>query len=201
MLKKTAHLVSFLLHPFFMPVAGMAILLFTGSNLAFLPLQARKMILLLFAAGTLALPAVVLPLTSMRHDLLLQKKDDRNLPLVLTFVFYLLTYFIFLKVPVYGFMHAFLLGAVAAVFVALVVNLRWKISLHMVGLGGLSAFLLILTMTQKINLLPWFIVAVLASGLAGTARLYLGSHSQSQIYAGYFAGLVSMFVCMEFFAF
>jgi hypothetical protein len=201
MFKKTAHIVSFLLHPFLMPVAGMAILLFTGSYMPFLPLAARKMIIILFATGTLLLPAVMMPLTLMRRDLLLQKKDDRTYPLVLTFIFYLLTYFLFARIPVYGFMHAFMLGAVISVFLALMINLKWKISLHMIGLGGLSAFLLMITMTQKINLLPWFIISVFASGIAGTARLYLNSHSPSQVYTGFFAGFLSMTFSLSYLAF
>ena len=119
-------------------------------------------------------------------------KDERTLPLTLTWTFYLLTYFLFLKIPVFGFMHSFMLAATFSVLFALIINLRWKISLHMIGLGGLTCFLLILTLTRQINLLPWILVSVLASGIAGTSRLYLNAHSPSQIYAGYFLGFASM---------
>jgi len=182
-----------------MPLVGISILLFTGSYVSLLPLAAKKMILLLFASGTLILPAFLMPLTFFGGDLFSQKQDERTMPLTLTFTFYLITYFLFLKVPVFSFMHSFMLGALFSVFMALLINLRWKISLHMIGLGGLTAFLLIITLTRQINLLPWILASVLASGIAGTSRLYLNSHSPSQIYAGYFVGVASMTACLFLF--
>ena len=196
MLKKTALSISVLFHPLIMPLAGMAILLFTGSYVSLLPFPAKKMILLLFAIGTLFLPAIMIPLAYFRNELKMQKQDERTLPLILTFTFYILTYFLFLKIPVFGFMHNFMLGALFAVFLALIINLQWKISLHMIGLGGLTAFLLIIILTKQVNVYSWLLLSILASGLAGTARLYLNSHSPAQIYTGYFIGCISMTVCM-----
>jgi hypothetical protein len=199
MIKKTALLFSVLLHPLFMPLAGISIILFTGSYVTLLPLAAKKMILLLFASGTLLLPAIMMPLAYMRGDIMMQKQNERNIPLVLSFIFYLFTYILFLKVPVYDFMHSFMLGAVVSVFLALIINTHWKISLHMIGLGGLTAFLLMVSFTREINLYPWLLLSVLASGVAGTSRLYLNYHSPAQVYAGYGLGSITMVICMVFF--
>ncbi len=196
MLKKTALVFTVLLHPLFMPLAGILILLFSGSYVALLPLAARKLIILLFVSGTLLLPALMIPLAYFRGDVFLQKQNERNIPLTLTLIFYLLTYFLFRKVPVYGFMHSFLLGALVSVFLALIINLRWKISLHMIGLGGLTAFLLMITLTRQINLFPWLLLSVLASGIAGTSRLYLEAHSPAQVYSGFILGCLSMAASM-----
>jgi hypothetical protein len=199
MFKKTALFFSYVLHPLLMPFIGIFILLFTGSYVSLLPLPARKMILLLFASGTLILPAFMMPLVYFQKDLLMQKRDQRSIPLTFTFIFYLLTYILFLKIPVYGFLHRFMLGALSSVLIALIINMRWKISLHMIGLGGLTTFLVIITLTRQINLFPWVLVALLASGIAGSSRLYLNSHTQAQIYAGFFAGCTIMSVCLLFF--
>jgi hypothetical protein len=140
----------------------------------------------------------MMPLAYFRGDFLMQKQNERNFPLVLSFIFYLLTYYLFLKVPVYGFLHSFMLGGVISVFMALIINLRWKISLHLIGLGALTSFLLMVSFTRQINLFPWLMVSVLASGIAGTSRLYLGSHSPAQIYTGYLVGWLSMSVSLLF---
>ncbi len=197
--KNIALFFSAILHPLLMPLAGITILLFTSGYVSMLPLPARKLIVLLFASGTLLLPAIMLPLAFFRNDILMQKQNERTIPLALTLIFYMLTYFLFLKVPVFRFMHSFLLGALFSVFIALIITLKWKISLHMIGLGGLTAFLLYVTVNRQINLFPWVLISVLASGIAGTSRLYLNSHSQAQIYAGYFTGGFCMWLCMIFF--
>lgn len=121
------------------------------------------------------------------------------MPLVFTFIFYLITYVLFLKVPVYSFMHSYMLAGVVSVFSAMLINLRWNISLHMIGLGALTAFLLMVALTKQIDLYPWLLVSILASGIAGTSRLYLGSHSQAQVYGGYLLGAVIMTVCIYLF--
>jgi len=197
MLKKTSLFFSILFHPLFMPLSGIVILLFSGSYISLLPLEARKLIILLFATGTLLLPALMIPLTYLRKDILLQKQTERVLPLMLTLIFYTMTYVLFLKVPVYRFMHNFMLASLLSVFTALVINFRWKISLHMIGLGGMTAFLLIVTMTRQVNLYPWILVSIFVSGIVGTARLYLDSHSPAQIYAGYITGIIIMSVCLS----
>lgn len=192
MYKKTAVFFSILFHPLFMPLLGISILLFSGGYVSLLPLAAKKMILLLIATGTLLLPALMMPLAYFQGDILMQKRFQRNIPLTLSFIFYLLTYLLFLKVPVYGFLHNFMLGSLSSVLVALFINLRWKISLHMIGLGGLTAFLFIVSFTNEINLFPFLILSILASGITGTSRLYLDSHTPAQIYAGFFAGFIAM---------
>jgi len=192
MYRKTAIALSVLLHPLVMPLAGLSILFFSGSYVSFLPIEAKKLILILFASGTLILPALMIPLIYFRGTLMMEKQNERNIPLALTFIFYLLTYILFLKVPVYNFLHNFMLGALLSVLASLIINLRWKISIHMIGLGGITAFLLISAFTRQINVMPWILVSILASGIAGTARLYLNSHTPGQIYMGYFAGILIM---------
>ena len=38
--------------------------------------------------------------------------------------------------------------------------------------------------------LPYFIISILVSGVVGSARLYLKSHSASQVYAGFAVGFM-----------
>ncbi|MCB9014081.1 MAG: hypothetical protein H6539_08590 [Bacteroidales bacterium] len=194
MRKNIALFFSILFHPVLMPIAGMAILLFTGSYVSLIPIAARKMIMLLFASGTLLLPLIMIPVIRLRsdRDFMIQKQIERTLPLAMTFVFYLLTYTLFLKVPVYGFMHDYMLGIVVSVLLALIANLRFKISLHMIGMGGLTAFLLIIALERKIFLFYWLMAAILASGIVGTSRLYLKTHTPAEIYFGFFLGGLAM---------
>lgn len=192
MLRKTALLFSLLLHPLLMPLLGMLILLLANTYVSLLPAEARKIIIFLITTGTLLLPSLMIPISQLGGDIFQPSKEQRNLLLILTFIFYLLTYVLFLRIPVYHFMHNFILGSVISVFIALVVNRKWKISLHMIGLGGITAFLLLAGFKHRLDLFPWFIIAVFASGFAGFSRIYLNLHTPEQVYAGYLAGIASM---------
>jgi hypothetical protein len=202
MSKKIALGFSILLHPLLMPTIGMAILLFSGSYISNIPLTAKKLLILLVSSGTFLLPALMLPLIYMRGmitDIQMTEKRQRTIPLAITLIFYLLTFFLFMRIPVYRFMHSFILGSVISVFITLVISHRWKISIHMVGLGGLSAFLLVISLLLKINLFPYFMITILASGIAGSSRLYLQIHTAEEVYSGYFIGGLVMMGCLLFF--
>ena len=154
MTRKIALGFSILLHPLLMPTTGIAIILFSGSYLSNFPPAAKKLLIMLFSSGTLLLPLLMIPIFYMRGivtDLQMHEKKQRIAPLAITLIFYLLTFFLFLRVPVYRFMHSFMLGSVLLVFITLIINYRWKISIHMVGLGGICAFILMISILQNIN--------------------------------------------------
>jgi hypothetical protein len=87
-----------------------------------------------------------------------------------------------------------MLGCILALLGTLLISFRWKISIHMIGLGGLSAFLLLMSYLQDVNLLYYLVSTLLASGLAASSRLFLNAHTPEQIYSGYFLGFLLMAV-------
>jgi hypothetical protein len=148
------------------------------------------------------MPALMITLIYMRgmiSDLQMRDQRDRMAPLAITLIFYILTFFIFLRIPVYRFMHSFMLGALLSVLFTLIISLKWKISIHMIGLGGITSFIIMISIFQHIDLLPFFILAILASGFAGSARLYLDAHTPGQVYSGYLIGLIVMAGCLTLF--
>jgi hypothetical protein len=202
MTKKIALFFSILLHPLLMPTLAIIIILYSGSYLSNIPVTAKKLLIILFISGTFLLPLLMIPLIYMRGiitDLQLSERKQRTVPLTVTLIFYLLTFFLFLRIPVYRFMHSFMLASVISVFITLIVNYRWKISIHMVGLGGLSAFLIAVSILLNINLFPYLILTILASGITGSSRLYLQAHSPKEIYSGYLLGGLVMTGCLMIF--
>jgi membrane-associated phospholipid phosphatase len=60
--------------------------------------------------------------------------------------------------------------------------------MHMVALGGLIALILYISFYLKVNLSFYLILAVLASGITGTARLLLNAHTPGEVYSGFILG-------------
>lgn len=200
MTRKFALILSVLFHPLLMPTAGMIILLYSGSYFSNFSPSAKRMLILLFSSGTMIMPALMIALIYMRGmtgDLQLTDQKDRTTPLAITLIFYILTFFIYLRIPVYRFMHSFMLASVLSVLVSLLINFRWKVSLHMVGLGGILAFILIISIFQHINLLPYLILTIFITGLTASSRLYLYAHSPGQVYSGLLIGFIIMAGCLS----
>jgi len=195
MIKKLSLFFSFIFHPLLMPVAGISILLFTGSWISFIPSQSKKIILLLIVVGTLVLPLLMLPVFLFRKvisDIYLDKRSERLIPFSLTAVFYIFTYIMLRRMPVYHYIYAFMLGCVISACVLFFLNIRWKVSAHMTGLGGLTAFIFISAIHLEVNLLLYLILSIAATGIAASSRLILKAHTPSEVYSGFLLGATIM---------
>ena len=199
MFKKIAQSFSWTFHPLLMPSVGIFMLMYTDSYLSYIPEQARNMIILLTAIGTFVLPLLAIPVFLLQgkiNSLQLDDRKERIYPMALTSIFYLLTFFLFQRIPVFKFLHAFILGAFFSVLAGTLVSLKWKISAHMIGLGGLTGLVAMASLKLDINLYYSLIGIIIATGLTGTSRLYLEAHTPSQVYTGYVTGLLIMMLCL-----
>ena len=199
MTRKLSLFFSFLFHPLLIPVAGISILLFTGSWISFIAFQSKKVILMLFTVGTVLLPLLMIPVFLFRRvitDIYIDERSERLIPYSLTAIFYIFTYIMLRRIPVYHFMYAFMLGCVISVCVLFFLNIRWKISAHMTGLGGLTAFIFITAIHLEVNLLFYLVLSIAASGITASARLSLKAHTPAEVYAGFMLGATIMSCCL-----
>ena len=68
----------------------------------------------------------------------------------------------------------------------------WKISLHLIGIGGVLGVFLALQIIKG-GLLNLIVALILVSGILAFARLKEKAHSPAQVYAGFLLGVFSEF--------
>ena len=87
------------------------------------------------------------------------------------------------------------LGAMLILFLAVIISNFWKISLHMLGIGGVfGAFLAFQYLFGgKLFLI---ITLLFCAGLVGFARVNENAHNLKQVYLGFIIG-----TCIEFLIF
>jgi hypothetical protein len=119
-------------------------------------------------------------------------RKERFLPLFITTFFYFFTYFIFAKIQVSQILQLYVLAAAISVLASFIITLKWKISAHLIGIGGLTGGVLALSIKYYVNLEVLLMILFLVSGLLAYSRLKLNSHNQAQVYVGYFTGLIIM---------
>ena len=73
----------------------------------------------------------------------------------------------------------FMVAAACCELLCFVVSLRWKISLHLTGMGAVVALLVVMNVAGVGNMVFPLVVAVLAAGALASARLYLGVPQRS----------------------
>jgi hypothetical protein len=93
-----------------------------------------------------------------------------------------------------------MIGACLAILLTLLINFRWKISMHMIGVGGLMGLFYAFGRYFHFPSLPILIALSFVSGLIAAARLYRGAHSPAQIYLGFGMGFMLEFGFIYLFA-
>ena len=189
---RIGRILSLTLHPFVIPVLATALLLFGPTIMAGTPLGAKWFLLGVVSANTLMLPAFALALLhafKIIPDLSLQHPRQRIVPLAVTAICYGLCIVSLRHIAVAFLLERFMIAALCCTLTVSVVNLRWKISLHMTATGGLLGMLISLSHSGLANFQFILLFFILAAGALACARLYMGSHTIAQVAAGSFAGM------------
>lgn len=194
--KSPSRIISWLFHPLFLPLYGLIWLLFSGIYFSLtIPGNLKMLLAGMVLITTVIFPAVFIMILYRRRvieSLYMHKRDDRVYPLVITSVFFYLTFHLFRQLHILSGFQAFMLGSTLLVIICLLVNFISKLSLHMAGTGGLFGFVAGLSYLMNDIYLSALIICLLIAGLTGYARLKLQAHTPGQVYAGFIAGAVIM---------
>lgn len=122
------------------------------------------------------------------NSLEMEDKTERRLPYLITASFYILTYYLLQKFNLSILVYLVMLGASSAILISMFINFKWKISAHMVGIGGLIGVLIGLSLRLQMNFTFLIVLFILLAGILGTSRLILKAHVPAQIFVGFFVG-------------
>ena len=192
---RVAKVLSIIFHPLLIPTFGFLILFNSGTYLSFLDFEFKRMIFFLVVLSTLIIPLLLtlfLYYQKLLYSFNLSERRERYIPLIIVLVFYVFCYILLKRAPVPHHYHAFCFATVITTLLTLAVTLKWKVSFHMIGLGGLTGMIVFLIFSMRINLEFYLILAIIATGISGTSRLILDAHKPSQLYAGFILGLVTV---------
>lgn len=195
---RLANVFSVLFQPLLIPTYTLLILFNLNNYFSLLiPPQVRHLILWMVFLITFVLPLLFIFILYKRKiitSINMDKREERIFPLVITALFYLLAYYIVYQANLDVLYLRLFLGSALLICIALVISVFWKISMHMIGVGGLLGALIGIGIAAYIDLTFFVILAVLVSGLTGFARLKLKAHTPWQVYVGFLTGMGMMIV-------
>ncbi len=130
-------------------------------------------------------------------DVSINNPRERKIPYLITIICYFATALFLGFMP--RWLPMFFVGAAISAIIASIITLKYKISAHTMSIGGLCSMLIFIGINHLTseNILPWVCVAILLSGAVGSARVYLGRHTSSQVYSGWLLGLIVTFIFMS----
>ncbi len=189
---KIAKILSLVFFPLLIPTYTLLIIF--NMNVYFsmiIPQLAKLQILGMVFLITFIFPLFMMILfqrIGIIKSLYMKTKEERTLPYLMTIIFYYLAYYLLKQLQISPIFYYFILGATFLIIITLIINFFWKISIHMIGIGGMLGTLIGLSFLWMIDIPFLIILLVLCSGITGYARLKLNAHNPAQIYSGFLLG-------------
>ncbi len=189
-------LISIVFHPLLLPTYTVLYFFIAPSYLNLYPTALKQAILLMIFLSSFIAPMLfILILYNLNKISTIQIYDakERHIPFIISFIFNTITFLILLKLPIE------IPSIILCVFVVVNINLlivlflnrNFKISTHMIGMGGMVGYLFIFHVINNIEFVSPLCILLLLAGVVGTSRLKLNIHNSAQIYSGFLLGLIS----------
>lgn len=200
---KISKFFTILLHPIFMPIIVMFVLLNEVDFFNILFSSYKKLIYSIIIIFTLALPlfiSIVLLKLKRIKSLEMETIEERNSPIFYTIIVMILGFSFFKRIAYLStYLCSIYLSLIIILILAFLITKKWKISLHMLGIGGATGSFIASNIVFG-SLYYWVIAFFFLSGLLAFSRLDLQAHNRLQVYSGFFIGCFTQTIFVLYFS-
>jgi membrane-associated HD superfamily phosphohydrolase len=191
---------AYLLHPLLMPLFGaFAYYIITPR---FIESEVIRANLFAIAIITLFVPMVLFLLLKnigWIQSVELKNVNERKIPLMLQCLLVLLIIKMVFNPYDNPEMYFFFVGILfSSISALLLVIFKIKVSLHQMGIAGVTLFIIALSIHFKINMLLWIGLFILANGWVASSRLHTNSHTYPELILGFAMGFIPQLLLLNF---
>lgn len=197
-MRVAAQVLSLFFHPVLLPTAGLLLIFSVNSYIAHTtPFEKQLFLITWIFVNTALIPflfTAVLRWRNLVGSVQLHTREDRIVPFTFALFFYLCNYWLLRDIPMPPVIYSLLFGSSVAVALALIITFFTKVSIHMIGMGGLTAAIYGVAELYHLPITWLVMLGIIASGFVGSARYLLESHSLKQIYLGWVIGFITLYI-------
>lgn len=189
---RTARVISAIFTPFSIPFLAFLIL-FLFSYLRIMPIQYKLIVLGVVYCFTILMPTFTIFLFRKINGFSpedLGERKRRFMPFLLTITSYVFCLVMMHRLNIPWYMTGIILAALIMMVICIVVNLKWKLSEHMAGVGAIVGGLVSFSALFGYNPVWWLCLFILIAGVLGTARIILQHHTLGEVLVGFAVGLI-----------
>ncbi|MEM8998865.1 MAG: hypothetical protein AAGB24_01260 [Bacteroidota bacterium] len=194
------HGISYIFHPFFIPIGGTLAYFLTTPKYSSLELQSGN-ILPIFIL-TVIIPIIIfliLKNLGLVSSIFAPTLAERKYPLYISIALYLMILYKVIPQNYINELYFYFVGLLAATGAALLLLLvKFKTSIHLMGMGSLLMFLIGLSIHFEINITLAISICTIFTGLVATSRLYMKAHTKTELLIGLLIGLCSQLFMLKF---
>ena len=189
---RTARVISAIFTPFSIPFLAFLIL-FLFSYLRIMPIQYKLIVLGVVYCFTILMPTLTIFLFRKINGFSpedLGERKRRFMPFLLTITSYVFCLVMMHRLNIPWYMTGIILAALIMMVICIVVNLKWKLSEHMAGVGAIVGGLVSFSALFGYNPVWWLCLFILIAGVLGPARIILQHHTLGEVLVGFAVGLI-----------
>ena len=164
------------------------------------PAEADYFVFLLLGINIVApaLSILIMIKFKMVSSIDLHDRKERWAPYLLVILYYIMSYGLlrYLGPTLPTEVFSFILSVIVSLLLSLSINFFWKISVHMLGQGGVFGSLISLSILHRADVSIIIIACLLMAALTGFSRLRLNAHIHQQVYAGFVLGMICNLVIL-----
>jgi len=192
-------IISIILHPIFIPFLLFYIIINTSPILYYSVKNSLLYIYSVLFLFTFLLPVISLLIKikfSVVSSIEISNLKERPLVLFFSLLWFLCGYYFLIPVfhpcPV---LKNIYIGGILILLIGGIISKYWKISLHLLSIGGATGIFLGL---EKIyaDFFFFVILFIILSGFLAYARLKENAHNHRQLYVGFFVGVIVGCICL-----
>ena len=188
--------ISTILHPIVLPTLGVFIYFVFVSQ----SFEKRLQLIVLGLVFTLTYLIPLLMLLLLKKfrfikDFQVSTIKERRFPIIFMM---LLLYFLgnsIIQIPTIRNLGILFFGtSLSLTCIYVLFSLKLKSSLHLVSMGNMIGFFLIMTNINSLSMLPIIILLILLSGILASSRMYLKAHTPIELLIGFSLGIICQFI-------
>ena len=188
--------ISTILHPIVLPTLGVFIYFVFVSQ----SFEKRLQLIVLGLVFTLTYLVPLLMLLLLKKfrfikDYQVSTIKERRFPIIFMM---LLLYFLgnsIIQIPAIRNLGILFFGtSLSLTCIYVLFSLKLKSSLHLVSMGNMIGFFLIMTNINSLSMLPIIILLILLSGILASSRMYLKAHTPIELLIGFSLGIICQFI-------
>ena len=196
---RVARVTSIVFTPFSIPFLAFLVL-FLFSYLRIMPILYKGIVLGIVYCFTILTPTITIFLFRKINGFARQELSERKkryVPILLTIISYVFCLLMMRKLNIPWYMTGIIFVSLVISIICILVNLKWKLSEHMAGMGGIIGGLVSVSALFSYTPVVWLCLFILIAGILGSARIVLGHHTLGEVLSGFVVGLVCSFLILH----
>lgn len=202
MARRIAIWISALFHPLIMPLACVFVAYeFDWYMKGTTNMEQVHLIYLIVGLSTIAFPGINILLLrwyGVISSFAMPIRQERTTPFISTAFFFALGYYLLRKGNLTEVLYSIFMGCILALIAVILINFKWKISAHAVGVFGLIGMTIGLFQIHNFGNVGLLSLLILIGGAVLTSRLILKAHSSTQVYVGAVVGFFALYLPVYF---